>query len=296
MRAASDGDMTGYGQLSGRMGIMQGRLLPPVNGRIQCFPADRWREEFALAAKAGLSRIEWIFETWGHDANPIASDEGTKELKALSARHDVRIDSLCADYFMEKPLLRAAPEDLRVRKQTLEWLLARCTSAGIGRVVLPFVDTSGIGTDEELDAVAGTLRDLVDTIRGTGVEIHLETSLDPRKFGRLLNQLPAPFFKVNYDSGNSASLGYDQSEESASYGDRIGSVHVKDRLLMGTTVSLGEGHVDWRALGACLKKVAYSGDLILQVARGEDGDEVDWARHNLAVLPALMGWTTEDRT
>ena len=36
--------------------------------------------------------------------------------------------------------------------------------------------------------------------------------------------------KVNYDSGNSASLGYDPTDEFAAYGERVGSVHIKDRV------------------------------------------------------------------
>src|SRR5207244_12736081 len=56
--------------------IMQGRLLPSSDGRIQCFPRERWRDEFALAAAAGLSAIEWIYDLQGADVNPIASDDG----------------------------------------------------------------------------------------------------------------------------------------------------------------------------------------------------------------------------
>ena len=57
----------------------------------------------------------------------------------------------------------------------------------------------------------------------------------------LLSRLPDPPFKANYDTGNSASLGYDPVEELGAYGPRIGSVHVKDRVRGGGTVPLGEG-------------------------------------------------------
>jgi L-ribulose-5-phosphate 3-epimerase len=44
------------------IGIMQGRLSPPVGGRIQSFPVDCWREEFFRAREAGLNCIEWVYE------------------------------------------------------------------------------------------------------------------------------------------------------------------------------------------------------------------------------------------
>ena len=34
------------GQMLPSIGIMQGRLVPPVKGRIQAFPSERWRDEF----------------------------------------------------------------------------------------------------------------------------------------------------------------------------------------------------------------------------------------------------------
>ena len=61
--------------------IMQGRLLPPYEGRFQAFPAKQWRDEFASANKAGLGCIEWIFEKPNEHLNPFGSDEGIKDHK-----------------------------------------------------------------------------------------------------------------------------------------------------------------------------------------------------------------------
>jgi hexulose-6-phosphate isomerase len=119
------------------------------------------------------------------------------------------------------------------------------------------------------------------------VELHLETSLAPEPFADLLARLPHPSVKVNYDSGNSASLGYRPREEFGAYGARVGSVHIKDRLLGGSTVPLGSGDADFAALFRCLDDVAYQGDFVLQVARGVGGDEVAWARHNRGFLDSL---------
>jgi hexulose-6-phosphate isomerase len=96
--------------------------------------------------------------------------------------------------------------------------------------------------------------------------------------------LPHPSIKVNYDSGNSSSLGYRPAEEFAAYGKRVGSVHIKDRVCGGGTVPLGEGDADFPALFEALRRVEYRGDFILQVARGPEGDEVAWARTNRAFV------------
>ena len=64
----------------------------------------------------------------------------------------------------------------------------------------------------------------------------------------------------------------------------MGSVHIKDRLLGASTVPLGTGDADFPALAESLRKVAYKGDFILQVARGANGDEVAWAKQNRAFV------------
>ena len=91
-----------------RIAIMQGRLLPPTDGRFQCFPREGWPDEFALAAAAGLDAIEWIYDLHGADVNPIAADDGVASMKALSTQSGVLVRSLCADYFMDLPQIGRA--------------------------------------------------------------------------------------------------------------------------------------------------------------------------------------------
>ena len=251
------------------IGIMQGRLLPPEPGRFQAFPRTRWQQEFALAEEAGLQSIEWIYDVHGADVNPIATDDGIAAMKS----HSVSVVSLCADYFMDRPALDPAK---------LIWLLGRCEKAGISRLVLPFVDASRI---ESPEPVISMLKEVMPHSR---IEVHLETSLAPKAFGALLDALPHPLLKANYDTGNSASLGHSPAEELAAYGDRIGSIHIKDRVLNGGTVPLGTGAADFPAFFNALSRLNYRGDFILQVARENPGDEVALARRNLAWLRSKL--------
>jgi L-ribulose-5-phosphate 3-epimerase len=266
------------------IGIMQGRMVPPTDNCIQCFPRDRWADEFELAAQAGLDCIEWIYDLYGADVNPLATDSGLQNLRDLSRQYNVRVLSICADYFMDKPLLRASQAELDERLNTLYWLLERGRLLGINRMVIPFVDASRIDTQPEFDGVVALMQRVLAETRETGIEFHLETSLAPSRFAELLSRLPDARLKVNYDSGNSSSLGYAPRDEFAAYGERVGSVHIKDRLLGASTVPLGTGDADFPALAESLKKVAYKGDFILQVARGVSGDEVAWARQNRAFV------------
>jgi len=267
-----------------KIGIMQGRLVPPTEGRFQSFPRTRWAEEFTLAAEAGLASIEWIYDLFGADDNPLADDAGLSRMQRLCDDGDVKVVSMCADYFMDLPLVRVDGDELKARLETLTWLLGRAQRAGIRHVVLPFVDASRIDTDADFRQVIHSLHSLFPVAERTNVELHLETSLPPSRFADLLAELPHPLLKVNYDSGNSASLGYRVGEEFAAYGDRIGSVHIKDRVRGGGTVPLGSGNADFPALFAELNRLEYQGNFVLQVARGEPGHEVSLARNNASFV------------
>ena len=82
-------------------------------------------------------------------------------------------------------------------------------------------------------------------------------------------------FGINYDIGNSASLGFNPSEEFKFFGDRVLNVHVKDRVRNGTTVPLGHGSADFSTVYSLLKSHGYDGNYILQTARANDDQHLE---------------------
>ena len=262
--------------------VMQGRLSHPEEGRFQSFPRSNWRNEFSLAARAGLNGIEWIFDAYGEDVNPLINDAGIAEMLSLSQQTGIVVRSVCADYFMDKPLLRTGEFERQQLIEKMRWLLSRCKLVGIRRVVIPFVDASRIESRDEQDQVISILQSVLPAVEANEIELHLETSLAPEPFADLLERCNHPFVRVNYDSGNSASLGYSVTDEFAAYGGRIGSVHIKDRKRGGGTVPLGTGDADLPELFGSLARLNYKGDYVLQIARSEPGREVPWIAQNLA--------------
>lgn len=270
------------------IGIMQGRLVPPVDGRLQTFPADRWADEFTLAAQAGLDRIEWIYALATVEANPLWSPDGLQRVRDLAGASGVAVRSVCADCFMEEPLI-VGGRPSRPAVERLEWLVARCAALDVEYLVLPFVDQSALQGRTDVDALTALLRELVDGRGWPGVALHLETSLSPGEGRALLATIDHPLVRATWDIGNSASLGFDASEEIAAIGPWVGSVHVKDRRRGGGSVALGTGGADLQTCFDQLAGLTYGGPFILQAARGASGEEVSLARANRALVARLWG-------
>jgi L-ribulose-5-phosphate 3-epimerase len=269
---------------------MQGRLCAPEDGRFQSFPRNSWGREIETAAVVPLRGIEWIYDLYGEGANPLETEQGRFKLQQKLRHFGQRVVSICADYFMDCPLVHP---DVTVRAERLakmEWLISICPEMGIQRIVIPFVDASKIADGAATDIVLRALYAVLPKAQMAGVELHLETDMGPAAFRSFLDEIEHPLIRVNYDSGNSSSLGYKPIEEFAAYGHRIGSFHIKDRVLGGKTVPLGQGDADFASLRAGLLDIGYQGDFVLQVARGEPGEELDWlSRTNALACRWLRG-------
>ncbi len=257
--------------LSRSVGVMQGRLLPPRNGRIQSFPGDGWAAEFHAAATIGLSSIEWIVES-PLESNPMLGPETVKLILDAIQGTGVTIDFVCADFYMEQPWVRASRLTRDANRKLLIAMLAAGQRLGIKGIEIPCVDASELRSVQEEDELLKGIEPCLDAAHAAGIAIGLETSLSPDRFRQLLIRASHPALKANYDSGNSASLGFDTREEIASYGQWVNNVHIKDRQLRGTTVPLGTGDANIPATLASLRSCGYSGDFILQAAR-QLGDE-----------------------
>jgi hexulose-6-phosphate isomerase len=237
----------------------------------------------------GLDTIEWIYDAYGEDCNPIATEEGRQEMRRLSDTHGVTVESVVGDWFMNFPILRATTDESDFRWKRLAWLIQQCAHHGtIKRIVLPFVDAASMRSESDLDAVAAGINALGSMIDATNVELCLETSLAPLDFVALLAKIPHAGVKVNYDSGNSASRGYSPRAEIAAYGVRLRSVHLKDRRLGTSSVPLGTGDTDFEALFEALGALRFKGDFILEAARGVAGDEIEWTRNNVRIARSWL--------
>ena len=263
--------------MSPRVGIMQGRLLPPMNGRIQAFPADSWPEEFPLARDIGFDTIEFIFDADGAaiEGHPLL-DDGCHAIRALVDRHHVAVQTICADYFMRHPFHGEDTADVARSVELLSSQVENTSGLNITDIVIPCVDESTLSTADDRDALVRRLEPIAAMCEAAGVNLALETDLDPDGFVELLDGFASRRVTVNYDVGNSAALGYDPVEEWEAYGDKVSSVHIKDRVLNGATVSLGSGSARFDDFFQIASRKGYDGLFVLQAARG--GDELDAAR------------------
>jgi hexulose-6-phosphate isomerase len=270
------------------IGVMQGRLSPPVDGRFQAFPVRTWRQEFSAAAAIGLQCTEWIYEAEGADQNPLATDAGLRDIRVLQGDSQVAVSSICADIFMSLHLLTEDGDTDQSAAERLEWLIGRAALVGAQHIVLPFVDASRLKGQPQIDGLVSLMSSLAPVARAAAVELHLETDLTPECLADLLARIPDDAVRANLDTGNSAALGYDPHLEVNLIGSRLGSVHVKDRVLGGGTVPLGKGSADLRSYFELLGQLSYDRPFILQAARGRSGDELNWIRSNRDYVVRLL--------
>ncbi len=261
------------------IGIMQGRLLPPIDGRLQAFPGRNWVEEFRLARECGLDAIEMIFDLDGIEENPLNSNSGLRRIDELARTFDIKVRSVCADYFMTRRLHRATRSERDESMEVLAQLTRRCQQIGVGHIVVPLVDQAEIRTDDELAEVTGSLLGVLERTDGCDVDYALEMSLPADRIGSFLTGVRHPRLKVNYDTGNSTALGYDLVSEIERLHPWIVSVHVKDRKVAGESRLLGEGDTDFDGAFGTLARTGYRGLLILQAQRGSD--EMTTAKRHL---------------
>jgi hexulose-6-phosphate isomerase len=264
--------------LAERIGFMQGRLSPRIGGKIQAFPWPYWRDEFPLGQSLGFARMEWTLDHHDLAANPLMTAEGQAEIQALSARHKLAVSSITGDCFMQAPFWKTVGGARTALVETAADIIRAAAAVGAGILVVPLVDDGALTTGAEEDALAEGLRSLTPLLRERGVRIAFESDYAPAALAALVARFPADVAGINFDIGNSASLGWSPKAEVPLIAPRLINVHVKDRLPGGTTVALGQGAADLPQVFDLLRDAAYDGFLILQTARAEDDDHLGAAR------------------
>lgn len=261
--------------LGSSFGIMQGRLSAQTPRGYQAFPWETWQQEFDLAQVRGLEHVEWVLDSLRVEDNPILRETG--DVVERMQTTGVRVVSVCADYLMDRPLDVADPDSWTVLHQLIDVMAV----VGARWLVVPCVDQASLRDSEAQHRLLRATDRLAKVVQGSGVHVSLEADLAPQPFATLLSGLDTETFGVNYDIGNSASLGYQFQEEFDAYGHRVSLVHIKDRILGGSSVPLGQGSADVAGVLERMRKMEFNGAVTMQAFRDTEG---------LAALDAQLSW------
>jgi L-ribulose-5-phosphate 3-epimerase len=247
-----------------RIGVMQGRLSPRPSGKLQEFPWSSYAAEFPKAARLGLHSIEWIFEAPRHEENPLWTDAGREEIRALIAQSGVRVQSVCADYFMVHRLAGERQAELAKNCDVLSKLIVAAHSIGADRILIPLLESSAVETPELEHEVVASLRSVAPVAERYGVTLGLEMEIPGADYAKLVASVDSQYVRAYYDTGNSTAQGADISVDILPLLSLLHAVHIKDRVKGGGSKPLGTGDANFQGFFPALLKSGFRGDFVLQ--------------------------------
>ena len=253
-----------------KVGIMQGRLSKPINGKIQSFPKDTWREEFHLAKKIGFDLIEWVLDD-DLTSNPIMDKEKFIEKKKIKEETDVNINSICCDFFMNNSISKVSRNFKKENLQIFDFLINEaCPENNIKIISLPLMKDESLKQEHLMNDYINIFLKYQKNLKKNNLQVSIESDLGPLEFQFFLNKFDNKLINVNYDMGNSAYFKFNVDEEFKNYGDIISNIHVKDCTPEDYTTELGKGNVNFEKTFSLIRKHNYKNNLILQAARKDD--------------------------
>ena len=252
-----------------KLGLIQGRLLKrEIKSKLQSFPWSSWQKEFFLMKKIGLKNLEWTLDYKDFLKNPINTKKGNVIIKKLKKKYNIQIQSITCDFFMQKPFFK---KKNKFCDEDFYFFFNKILSSKIKTIVIPLVDNSSIKSKKIEKKVINFFLGLQKKLKKYKKSIAFEIDYPPKKVKQFINKFPKKYYGINYDLGNSASLGYKVKEEFKQYKNRIINIHLKDRVYNGSNVRFGKGNADFENFFKEIKKMNYSGKLILQSSRSKSG-------------------------
>ena len=248
-------------------GIVQGRLSPRMNNQYQSHPQGYWQSEFFIAKELGLDLIQWLVDPESFEENPIMSQKGRSEILKISKKSGIKVKSLCADILIKFPLFGSSTEKA---KKFLEKIITNAGRMDIKNIIIPCLEESSLNTSKKKNSFIKSVKEYIDLASSYNMNFCIESDLNPSELNNLIKQVGKKNFYINYDIGNSVSLGFDFEEEINTYGSLIEHIHIKDKKKRSSSVPLGLGDADFSKIINKIKKINYKGPLVFESARGNN--------------------------
>jgi L-ribulose-5-phosphate 3-epimerase len=248
-----------------------------------------WEKVFDEAARLGFDGVELDIGTDYADTM-LWSASGRKQLKDLSEKSGAELACVCIGAMWGISLANPDPDVQKEAKSIINNTVKFCNELGAEFILVPITPFRGGDMPPEeavkhwiegLKACAPVAEEYkvilaVENVGG-GVCPSAERQM------QIIEGVNSPFVQSYYDFGNGLGLGNDPVEEIKLLGkEHIAAVHAK---APGGTY-LGEGRLDFDAVGAALKGVGYDGYIILETRATDDPAEA--ASKNLAFMKKMF--------
>jgi sugar phosphate isomerase/epimerase len=211
---------------------------------------------------AGLDGVETM-------EHPLRSEETTRLIGELIEEH--KIPLLGSSYGAEmwdREKQNEISEDVENIMENMAKVGGRTFGTSVGH------PRGRMKTEEEFDAQAELLKKLIELGKSRGIVLNLhnhtyEVENDLYDLKGTLKRIPD--VKLGPDLNWLLRAGVDPIKFLIEYKDNIVFMHIRDQLGNGQwSESIGEGNVDFSAIGATLDQIRFNGDLVIELAH-EDG-------------------------
>ncbi|MHC4120206.1 MAG: sugar phosphate isomerase/epimerase family protein [Planctomycetota bacterium] len=212
---------------------------------------------FADMRYAGLDGIELM-----HTA--LRYDDSVERIAVLSNKHNLPvIGTSFSGAMWDRAQHKAVFDDARIVVTRLAELGGGTLGTSVGRA--PRTKTAA-----QLDAQAELLRRIMNLCRDNGIELNLhnhtyEVEDDMHDLAGTLARIPEA--RLGPDLNWLVRGGVDPVDFIETYGDRIVFLHIRDQNADGTwSEAVGEGNMDYVAIGRALYAAGFSGDAVIELA------------------------------
>ncbi len=224
-------------------------------------------EAVALAHSLGFDGVE-ISIGVGAERLPLSDPDLQRQYVQEAKKINFPVPSTCLN-ILHRNILKSDPLAQRWVADSIP--ITRNVGAKV--ILLPFFGKGALKTHEEMDFVAGYLRDIAPEAEKAAVILGLENTCSAEDNARMLDRARSRAVRVYYDIGNSANNGYDVVREIRWLGkERICEFHIKDNPHF-----LGQGKIDIPAVVDAIADIGFAGWAHLETSSPTKSVENDMA-------------------
>lgn len=264
-----------------RIGLIQGRMLPPNYSEYQIFPISNWEEEIDLIINSGFDYVEGLYDKKVHFLNMINSLKSSNDSKTQNTKNLIK--SICLD-----ALTNLSIDNISEIEKHIEDVKRISNVLEVETLVIPFLSSKSIyDLDYAMQAIHIVKKaGLISQNYKKKMKIAFEFNLTSEVIMQAFQLTNIDNIGVCVDLGNINSLGLNPETEIAKLKERVFHIHVKDKNVFGLNVMLGLGGVNFAKCFECLRAINYEGLVTLETCYSNDA--IDGAKKNLKFIYDIM--------